>query len=96
MILGITNIGNGEPELLDEYADFNHGPADDTEALADSLRYPDLDEDQVSNEPYGNHAAVPPPTPAETTGYMPRLDRLPVDDPAALRIVESLTSGGER
>lgn len=84
-----------EPSPL-EYADFYTEPVDDTEALADSLRYPDLDEDQVCAEVYGNHAAVPPPTPAETTGYMPRINQLPVDDEAALRVVESLSPGGER
>lgn len=79
-----------------EYADFGHEPASDMTAVMDSTReFPDLDEDQVSAEAYGNHAAVPPPTVVETTGYIPRLDRLPVDDAAALRVVDSL-SGVER
>ena len=134
MIIGITNIGNGElavigcgvlvlyllghlgKRVIDRWIGSmrrqstmdEHAAAALTLAGKNPVPYagfnepfpaesaPDLDEDQVSAETYGNHAAVPPATPAETTRYLPRLDRLPVDDPAALRIVESLTSGGER
>lgn len=76
--------------------DSRYYPTDAPVVLPDATQYP-VQAGSLEGTPaelHPKHAA--PVTEQETTLLIPKVTVPPVDDPAALRIVESLTSGGER